>query len=132
MIRRPPRSPLFPYTTLFRSVGRFTPALTAKTTPKRDKKRPYRYTTSGQITLPPGVTAAEACASGGSVNVEIRAGKLRLPLVGLVQPDCTYKSSIAFPSRRPLGRGRLTVTTRFEGNDVLGPARAKTEKVRAG
>src|SRR3989442_3925019 len=30
MIRRPPRSTLFPYTTLFRSIGKL-----------RDKKRPY-------------------------------------------------------------------------------------------
>src|SRR4051812_50196667 len=30
MIRRPPRSPLFPYTTLFRSVNDFKPALPNK------------------------------------------------------------------------------------------------------
>src|SRR3712207_7507821 len=31
MIRRPPRSTLFPYTTLFRSHGRYYPASTLKT-----------------------------------------------------------------------------------------------------
>lgn len=118
----------------FRSVrvGRFTPSLTAATTPKRDKRRPYRYTTSGRLVLPPGVSPEEACANGGAVDVEMSAGRLKLPLVGEVKPDCTFKASIAFPSRRSLGRGRLTVVTRFAGNEVLGPARAKTQRVRAG
>ena len=113
-------------------VGRFTPALTAATTPRRDRRRPYRYATTGKLALPAGVTAEEACANGGSVDVVMTAGKLKLPLTGALKPDCTYRTSIAFPSRRSLGRGRLTVTTRFAGNEVLGPARAKTQRVRAG
>jgi hypothetical protein len=114
------------------SVGKFTPVLTAKTTPTRDKKRPYRYATSGTLVLPAGVTPAQACGSGGVVGVEFAAGKLKLPTTAALKPDCTYKTSIAFPSRRPLGRGRLTVRTSFAGNSVVGAAKAKTQKVRAG
>ena len=42
----------------FRSVEvrRFAPKLTARTTPRRDRKRPYRFTTSGVVLLPSGVT----------------------------------------------------------------------------
>src|SRR3712207_8204164 len=40
MIRRPPRSTLFPYTTLFRSLGRSPcPDREAKTTPARHRHR---------------------------------------------------------------------------------------------
>lgn len=114
-------------------VGKFTPRLTAKTTPKRDRRRPYRYATRGSVVPPPGISAEEACASGGTVSVEITAGKLKLPLTALLKPDCTYRTSIAFPTRRPLGRGgRLIVKTRFGGNEVLAPARAKSQRVRAG
>src|SRR2546422_4579001 len=38
MIRRPPRSTLFPYTTLFRSVGSKFPRLTKKSAPARLKE----------------------------------------------------------------------------------------------
>src|SRR2546422_5432227 len=35
MIRRPPRSTLFPYTTLFRSCGDFAPPISAPSQPER-------------------------------------------------------------------------------------------------
>ena len=114
------------------SVARFDPRLTSATTPKRDRKRPYRFTTSGSVLLPTGVTAAQACAGGGSVTVEFRAGKLRLPQTAPLRPDCSYRASIAFPNRRSLGSGRLSVSTKFSGNSVLGTARARTHRVQAG
>jgi hypothetical protein len=114
------------------SVARFDPKLTARTTPRRDRKRPYRYTTTGSVLLPSGVTPEQACAGGGSVSVEFRAGKLRLPQTATLRPDCSFRTSIAFPSRRSLGRGRLAVSTKFGGNAVLGTAKARTQKVRAG
>jgi hypothetical protein len=114
------------------SVGRFGPRLTARTTPRRDRRRPYRYTTSGSVVLPTGVTSAQACADGGTVSIEFTAGRLRLPMTTTLRADCTYRSSIAFPSRRSLGRGRLAVRVRFAGNGVLVGARARTQTVRAG
>jgi nitrous oxidase accessory protein NosD len=120
----------------FRAIrlGKFTPlGITARTTPRRDRRRPYRYRTTGRLTLPAGVTPAQACANGGTVQVQFAAGRLRLPLIGTLRPDCSFRASIVFPSRRPLGRrGRLTITTLFTGNDVLAPARAKKQRVRAG
>jgi hypothetical protein len=115
-------------------VAKFTATrITARTTPRRDRRRPYRYRTRGKLTLPPGLTAAQACGSGGTVQVQMAAGRLKLPLIAPLRPDCSFRTSIAFPSRRPLGRrGRLTVTTLFPGNDVLAPARAKKQRVRAG
>ena len=114
------------------TVGRFASKLTAKTTPGRDRKRPYRYTTSGKLVLPPGVTPAQACAGGGTIAIVFGAGKLKLPMTAALKADCSYKTSIAFPSRRSLGRGRLSVKTSFAGNAVVGAAKAKAQKVRAG
>src|SRR5258708_20543882 len=49
MIRRPPRSTLFPYTTLFRSVG----------TRNADRSRGMDRTTTAEIKLPPGGVVPE-------------------------------------------------------------------------
>ena len=113
-------------------VRRFNPKLTARTTPKRDRRRPYRYTTSGSVLLPAGVTPEQACSGGGSVAIELRAGKLRLPMTATLRSDCSFRMSIAFPSRRSLGSGRIGVTAKFGGNTVLGTAKAPSQKVRAG
>lgn len=112
-------------------VGKFSPRLSARTTPRRDRKRPYRYASSGSVVLPAGVDPEQAC-DGGTVQVQFKAGKLKVPMSAPVRPDCTFRTSIAFPSRRPLGKGRLVVSARFGGNDVLRPARAKSQRVRAG
>ena len=113
-------------------VRRFQPKLTARTTPRRDRRRPYRYTTTGSVLLPAGVTPEQACAGGGSVAVEFRAGKLRLPQTATLRPDCSFRTSIAFPSRRSLGNGRIAISAKFGGNTVLGTAKAPSQKVRAG
>ena len=113
-------------------VRRFNPKLTARTTPKRDRRRPYRYTTTGSVLLPTGVTPAQACSGGGSVAIEFRVGKLRLPQTATLRPDCSFRTSIAFPSRRSLGNGRIAISAKFGGNTVLGTAKAPSQKVRAG
>ena len=113
-------------------VRRFNPKLTARTTPKRDRRRPYRYTTTGSVLLPAGVTPAQACSGGGSVAIEFRVGKLRLPQTATLRPDCSFRTSIAFPSRRSLGNGRIAISAKFGGNTVLGTAKAPSQKVRAG
>ena len=114
------------------TVQRFDPKLTARTTPRRDRKRPYRYTTTGSLLLPAGVTPEQACTTGGSVSIEFRVGKLRLPQTAPLRPDCSFRTSIAFPSRRSLGNGRIAVSAKFGGNVVLGTAKAPSQKVRAG
>src|SRR2546430_11516274 len=43
MIRRPPRSTLFPYTTLFRSVCETAPRFCYRSDRRRDRARPRRF-----------------------------------------------------------------------------------------
>src|SRR2546422_1369963 len=60
MIRRPPRSTLFPYTTLFRSPPR-------RTVPRRDRRRPRPHPRRGD-------TPAGGCGLGTAANPATFAG----------------------------------------------------------
>ncbi len=113
-------------------VDRFTPTgLTARIKPKRDARIPYRFTTSGSLALPANVTRAQGCS--GQVAIQIKAGKKtisnrRAKLTG----SCTYRSAVRFTVRDRVRRGRLNVTVRYLGNDVLLPLRGKRQSVKVG
>jgi len=113
-------------------VSRFvSPQVTARTTPSRDRRRPFRFTTSGIVRMPAGVTRAQGCA-GGDVAVQFKAGRKTISTrhVALTR-TCSYRSRVTFRSRSRFPRsGRLTVRVRFLGNAVLGPRRAKTVTLR--
>src|SRR3712207_8846251 len=70
MIRRPPRSTLFPYTTLFRSVvaARTRRIIAPWTNPTSDDDRP----TVPSITPPPWFSAANSSAAGITPTGELR------------------------------------------------------------
>lgn len=105
---------------------------TARTTPTRDRRSPYRYRTTGRLTPPAGVGAA-GCS--GRVSVQFKRGRATTVSTrrASIRSNCTYSSSVTFSSRRRLGStGRLKVTVRFLGNTRLLPARAPQYTVRAG
>ncbi len=110
------------------AAGRLRPGrLSARVTPRRDARRPYRFTTSGSLRLPPGVSRATACR--GRVAVRIKAGgrtvSLRRATLG---KSCSFSSTATF-SRPFAGRRRLTVQARFEGNGTLLPRASATRTV---
>jgi hypothetical protein len=113
-------------------VSRFSsPAVTARTTPSRDRRRPFRFTTRGIVRMPAGVTRAQGCASG-DVAVVVKAARKTISTrrVALTR-TCGYRSRVTFRSRKRFPKsGRLTVRVRFLGNAVLGPRRAKSVAVR--
>jgi hypothetical protein len=113
-------------------VSRFTsPAVTARTTPSRDRRRPFRFTTSGIVRMPEGVTRAQGCA-GGEVAVQIKAARKTISTrrVALTS-TCGYRSRVSFRSRKRFPKsGRLTVRARFLGSAVVGPRRAPSVRVR--
>src|SRR3712207_7589890 len=98
MIRRPPRSTLFPYTTLFRSKGRIGMSIT---------DTPYRA---------PGVLAAELATvdhlSNGRLNVGVGAGWM---------PEEFAASSAAhiFPKRHKHVRETLEIMQGIWTNDLF-------------
>lgn len=105
-------------------------SLSVRTTPVKDTKVPFRFTTSGKLTLPANVRSADGC-KGGFVTVQFRAGKKTVSSrrVG-VKPDCTYKSAVTFRIPGRLHPKRLNVLVRFGGNAMLNPKSGKTLKVR--
>jgi hypothetical protein len=112
-------------------VPRFVPkSLSARTTPSRDTKSPYRFTTSGRVSLPGNVAAAQGCL-GGQVSVTFRSGKKTISTrrVGL-QKNCTYKSVVSFRIPSRLHPKTLEVRVRFLGNTTAGSRSAKVARVR--
>jgi hypothetical protein len=98
--------------------------LTARVTPAADRRAPFRFKTSGKLTLPPGVASATGCK--GPVTVTTRSGSTVI-LTRIVQltSKCTYSSTASFASRTKLGKSaRLKFSARFGGNALVSPASA--------
>ncbi len=114
------------------NVDRFTPrSLSATTVPSRDRRRPFRFTTSGRLRLPAAATRAQACGSG-DVVIQVKAGRKTISTRhAKLGRSCTYRSRVTFRSRNRFPRsGKLTVRVRFLGNAVLAPRRAKNATLR--
>jgi hypothetical protein len=97
--------------------------MTVNLTPKTDLEAPFRFRVSGRITPPSPLTPAQACASIGIVNVQVKAGKKTISSRRVaVRPDCTYSVNVAFKGTDRFGKSRrLKFTARFLGNAVLEP-----------
>ena len=112
------------------SVPRFKAiSLTSVTSPKRDKKAPFTFTTKGRLALPAGVLRAAGCK--GTVDVSFKAGKKtvssrRVALKG----DCSYSSRVTFRLPNRLNPKTLRVVVVFSGNVVMDPTNARIQSVR--
>ena len=105
-------------------------ALTAATSPKRDRRAPYTFTTRGKLALPAGVAAAAGCS--GTVDISFKAGRKTVSSRRVaLRPDCTYRSKLTFRLPRRLKPRRLNVVTVFSGNEVVEGIRAKRHTVRS-
>ena len=99
-------------------------AMSARVSPGRDRKAPFRFTTRGALTPPSMLTKAQACGGGiGYVVVQFkRAGNTISTRLAPLAADCTYTSRVTFRSRKAFGKQRsLKVYVRFLGNNVLEP-----------
>ena len=139
------------------SVTKVAPkSVTAKTTPKRDKKKPYKFTTKGKVVpppfctgirppagtlcvppvCPPGATNPAYCARppmaslcNGKVRIRFKKGRKTVS-----SKSATLKSNCTYSSRARIKRKgkKLKVSVRFGGNILLKAKSAKTRTVRAG
>ena len=103
-----------------RSGARRVPrAVTVHVTPRHARFLPYRFTFTGRLVLPSGVTAGQGCK--GSVSIRIKAGtKTVFNRRARISSKCTYRLRVSFGQPKRLGTsGRLRVTPRFSGNGVL-------------
>ena len=140
----------------------FTAKVTASTTPKRDRTRPYTFTTSGRIVPPsrpcaPGQTPSRRrncvptrCPRGartadycqrpgraricsGKVNVRFQhRGSTISSRNVTLRSNCTYRSRVSIRIRVVTRRGVFKVRARFQGNALLRPRTAATNTVRGG
>ncbi len=114
------------------------PQVSARTTPGRDKGRPFVFTTSGKVIGPASIPKSLSCFSDATIHFML--GR-RLVGFGLatVLPDCTFTAQTVF-NRMP-GRAKkhqrhrqvhLRVFIHFRGNGYLAPSDAKPESVTLG
>ena len=114
----PPPPP--PAAAIVRRKGR----LSAKVTPARDTRAPYRFRTTGTLTLPSGISKSLGCS--GRVSVQVKRGKATISTrrVTLTR-RCTFSSRVSFANRRRFGKAtRLKFTARFLGNARVLPVTA--------
>ncbi|MEA2124754.1 MAG: hypothetical protein QOI80_1536 [Solirubrobacteraceae bacterium] len=104
--------------------------VTATVTPKRDRVRPYTFTTSGRLVVPAGVDPVTACTGTVRTRFKRRTTTIKSHTVSL-RPDCTYHSRTT-GFRSSLSAGSLSVTAHFNGNAALFPRTSLTKIVRVG
>ncbi|HEX8085465.1 MAG TPA: M14 family metallopeptidase [Solirubrobacteraceae bacterium] len=95
--------------------------------PRRDRRRPYRFTVTGRVVPPNGLSAASACA-GGRAAVTLKAGKRNVARRVVKLRGCSFKVRVTSRKRAR----KLRVGVRFLGSDGLEAASARQLTVRAG
>jgi Ca2+-binding RTX toxin-like protein len=113
------------------TVPRFSATrLTATTTPRRDRTRPFRFTTTGRLTLPASLPVTRtACRGRISIQVKTGGSTISTRRTTLTRA-CTYRSRVTFRVPRRFVRRALKVTVRFGGNAVVAPRNAKSYFIR--
>ncbi len=112
--------------------GKFRTSLTLKARPRRDRRLPFRFTFSGRVRIPSGVSRASVC--GGRVRLVVNKGARRTVARGTakVSKRCNYKKRVTIRTARRPGRrkARLRVSARFGGNSALkGSKRSTTVRI---
>ena len=110
-------------------VPRFAGTLSARTTPRRDARAPYRFTTTGRLTLPSGVTPAQGCR--GTITVQFKAGRKTVSTRRVrLRSNCTYRSRVTFRIQQRLRPRTLRRSVRFGGNAVMRAKSARRQTLR--
>src|SRR3712207_723261 len=131
MIRRPPRSTLFPYTTLFRSRARVPlqdtfVAVSTKTT--LDESEPLRRGNSSHVLAPPEAMAARFADHPDAVEESGRlAERLRFDLTN----DLGYRypgSEDGSADRRLAERSKELLADRYAGRPTRAEAEARLDE----
>ena len=90
--------------------------------PRRDFTAPFTFRTTGRIIPPTGMSAQEACGTGGLVSVQVKrtSGLTISTRRTTLRPDCSFRSSVTFQNAsRFFTARRLKFTVRFTGNERL-------------
>jgi hypothetical protein len=119
------------FTTSAPARARSVPAVTSRVTPRRDRRRPYRFKVRGRVIPPAGVSRSRACR--GRVTIRFKSGRRTVRLRrARVSRRCGYRSRARIRVAARRHAVKLRVLVRFRGNGVLKPRSARTRIVRAG
>ena len=108
-------------------------SLSARVTPKRDRRLPFRYVVAGRLGRPAVLAASVACRGRVTVKLKLKRRTIVTRQARLTR-SCRYRKGIAIRSTRGLraSKGRLKVTVSFAGNGVLTSRRANARVIRFG
>jgi hypothetical protein len=107
-------------------VVRVAPRLSATVSPKRDRRFPYRFTTSGRVIPPAPLTTASCRGARVSIQVKVRGRNTTLSTRRVtLTSSCRFSRRVTFAVKRrlPSKGGTLQFTVRFLGSKDLLPAR---------
>jgi hypothetical protein len=121
----PPRTVVVP---IARARGR----LTARVSPARDRRAPYRFTVSGRLVRPSGVGSSACRGARVSAQWKTIRGKTVSTRRATMTSSCTYRITVTFRSRSRLAGGRMKVRIRFLGNPRLQALPFRELRARAG
>lgn len=115
-------------------VSRFVVRVSATTTPSRDTRAPFRFTTVGRVRLPAGVTPDQGCRAGRvAIQIKTLRGARTISTKRVrLRANCAFRSDVAFRDAKRFRGSRLTVSVRFLANEVLLPRSATRRTVRVG
>lgn len=110
------------------------PKLSVRTKPKRDRHRPYVFTTSGSISGPLSIPSQFACAGTVTIRYFLHHHQVQRAFAP-VGPDCTFSGQIVLgrkPGRHPGPQVKLRVLSFYSGDGYLTKAKARVGHVTVG
>ena len=109
-------------------AGKAATSMTLKVRPGRDRRLPFRFTFSGRVRIPSGVSRTSVC--GGRVRLVVKKGRRKTVArsTAKVSKRCTYKKRITIRNAKRTGRkkAKLRVGARFGGNASLKASKRST------
>jgi len=111
MIRRPPRSTLFPYTTLFRSEDYYSAFDAAFDAPEGDADAADIFAAFIDRPGAPFVRTSLSCPADGAPEVTLTQSRYR-PLGSRIDPDQTWPLPVCLAFQTPGGPGRVCTLAR--------------------
>jgi len=111
-------------------AGRVVPAVRASTTPRRDRRRRFRFVVRGRVIPPRAVRASGACR--GKVTVRFKVGRRTIVLRQVkLNRHCRFRARVQMKGRQR-HHARFRVTVHFLGNQLLKPRTARNQSVVVG
>ena len=106
------------------------PTISLSVNPKRDKRKPYRFTSTGRLRIPAGVSQTKGCQGRVAVQVKSVRKTISTRRVNL-SSTCRYRLRVTFKNAKRFSKsGVLSFRARYQGTPFLKAAKSKEIKVR--